>query len=140
MAGGKGKINEHPKAGTNNFKHRKGDINRSGANRKYSTSFFLQNFKDVEGLTKAKYYEALAKLLELSEAELIEVRDNPDAPAWIKLTIKDLLNEKTRAKIMTEVLDRLYGKAKEEYVIKGEMEVNTNIVAPIQVVIDGIPK
>lgn len=141
MAGGNKKIHEHPNAGKNSLRHRPQDINRTGLNRRYCTAAFIKENGHVEGLTKRQYYDAVSKMLEMTETDLKELEQKSDTPIWMKFTIKDLMNPKKRQKLMTEMFDRLYGKAKEEYVINGDLNHTvTPVVAPIQVVIDGEPK
>lgn len=140
---GRGKIHEHPNAGKSTFRERPNDINRKGGgNSRFTTKFFNDHYKEIEGLTKPDFVNAISKLLEMNESDWDEIELNSETPAWIKFLIQDLRNPKSRSKAMTDVLDRLFGKAKEEYVIKGEMthDVNSNFASPIQVIINGQPK
>lgn len=142
---GRGKIHEHPNAGKSTFKERPNDINRLGAggkNSRFTTKFFNDHYKDIEGLTKADFVNAISKLLEMNESDWTEIELNSETPNWIKFLVADLRNPKSRSKAMADVLDRIFGKAKEEYVIKGEMshDVTTNFASPIQVIINGQPK
>lgn len=121
MAGGRGKINEHPNAGKGNFSANPENINRKGRPVKnYKEHISEIKSKGYQAPTHAEYYEMVSLLLSMTEDDLKEFATDEDRPYWIRCLIVDMNNKQTRQRFMEDLRDWLYGKAKQE--IKAEVK------------------
>ena len=112
--GGKGKIHLHPNSSKGNFAVNKQNINSSGLNRKSFTSFNLKCKENgIEEVTRNAYYSTVSNLMNLTEAELIDISNDKEEVQWLRWLIEDLQNKDVRAKIMTDYRDWLFGKAQQ---------------------------
>jgi len=114
MAGGKNKINEHPKAATNTFRERPNDINKSGANRKLISDVIIK--LNSEGYTKTSKEEITSvylTLINVDRSELIEMSTDLEQPILVQIIAIELLNGKG-FEIIEKMLDRSIGKAEQK--------------------------
>lgn len=115
MAGGKGKIHEHPNAGISTFRERKDDINRSGANRKTFASFNKKcKANGLTGLTQKQYIETLSYLYELTEIEVKQLADDKDQPLALRLLIAELTDPQSRGKTLQDLRNYLFSQGVEK--------------------------
>ena len=125
MPGGKGNIKPSDNPKPFNSKEGNKNINRSGANRKTWSKIN----KDLEALglepvKKETYMELIGRLMNADDEVLDELALNPKTPRWVKNTIVDLNESKSRDKIMSEYRDWMFGKATQKVVTEDE-EGNT---------------
>lgn len=119
MAGGKGKIHEHPNAGKSTFAKRKQDINRSGLNRKSIASVNLElEKKGYKAANKQDIIDCYLRLINLDMPELTEMIKDKDQPAMIRIVGKAILSGKG-FDIIEKMLDRGIGKADSKLTLEG---------------------
>jgi Mg/Co/Ni transporter MgtE len=122
MAGGRGKINEHPKVNTNGFDKNPQNINKKGVPKK-SFAQFNEKLKAEghEALTKTQLVEAYGLIFNLPEEELKLIALDLKQPFALRLIINEMSNSKTRSKALADFRDYAFGKA------LAEMKVQTNM-------------
>jgi surfactin synthase thioesterase subunit len=115
MAGGRGKIHEHPNAGINNFRQRPQDINRKGIAKK-SYNVFIENQKaqGVENVNKQNTKDMVSILFSMTQEQLIEVAKDPDMPFSIRAVINGLMDPATRQRELADWRDWAFGKADQD--------------------------
>lgn len=109
MAGGKGKIHEHPKAGSNDFSQRPNEAGRP--KKKYSEHISDVKKKGYEAPTKTEYFDMMGLLLAMDEEDLKDFAKDKSRPYWIRLIVIDLNDKKTRQRMMSDYRDWLFGRA-----------------------------
>ena len=120
MAGGKGKIHEHPKHNSNGFKKNPQNINKTGANRKSFGSFNkLCKDKGIEPLSQNEYVSTLSYLYQLTEEEVKILADDKEQPLALRLLIAELTDPQSRGKTLQELRDYLFHK--------GIISINQNV-------------
>ena len=128
MAGGKGKIHEHPKANTNGLDKNPQNINRNGRPKKvYNACIEEQKAKGYEAPTRDEFYEMVGLLFVMDEDDLAEFSANKDNPQAIRRIAIDLESDKFRSKLHSEYRDWLFGKATQKVVTEDD-EGNTQPV------------
>jgi hypothetical protein len=126
MAGGKGKIHEHPNANTKGFHKIPENINKTGTNRKSFSAFNLACKKiGVEELTEKQYIKSLSFLFSLTEEEIKKIASDKDQPLALRLMIAELTDPQTRGKTLQDFREYLFKKG----VLKVEV---TEIKPPIE--------
>ncbi len=91
------------------------NINRDGANRR-SYSAFNKKCKEagIEQVTKNIYFTSVSYLMSLTESEMNAILQNSEEPQWLRWQIESLLEPSTRAKIMADYRDWLFGRAEQK--------------------------
>lgn len=106
------KNNLGKKANTNGFAQNPENINRTGANRKtYSAIIKKYKQKGISPPTKAEYYDAIGCFLSMTEKELKDFVKEVENPYWLRIIAIELNQKTTRAKVMQDYRDWLFGKA-----------------------------
>lgn len=126
MAGGKGKIQEHPNAGSKNFKECPENINRSGRPRKLISNVINDlKEKGIKPASKQDIKEIYLSLINTPLDELTELIIDEDQPILVKIVGQEILNGKG-FDIIEKMLDRSIGKPdqKTEHDIKGNLGVS----------------
>jgi hypothetical protein len=115
MSGGKDKIHEHPNAGSNGFEKNPQNINRNGRPRKPFASI-NQSLKErgIEPISKSELLNSFQLIFNATEDELQELVEDPETPLAYKLMVRELRNEKTASKALTDLRNYLFGKAPEK--------------------------
>lgn len=123
MAGGRGKIHEHPNASKGGFHVNPQNINRKGTPKKSYKDFINDLKSDGYKLpTRTEYYEMIGMLLVMTKEDLDKKKADPSTPYWIKGTIEDLQDKKKRDRLMIDHRDWMFGKAAQhiDHTTKGE--------------------
>jgi hypothetical protein len=120
MAGGRGKIHEHPKVNTNGFDKRPGDAGRP--KKTYTQHIEELKGKGYKAPTKGEYYEMVGLLLSMEEDDIKDFAKDKTKPYWIRLLVMDLNSSKNRSRIMSDYRDWLFGSARQQvdHTSKGE--------------------
>jgi hypothetical protein len=120
MAGGKGKIHEHPNAGISNFKANPQNAGRPKKN--FSQHIEELKKKGYQAPTRTEYFDMVGLLLAMEEGDLKEFAQDKEKPYWIRLIVIDMNSKATRQKMMSDYRDWLFGKAeaKHDHTTKGE--------------------
>lgn len=106
MAGGRGKINEHPNAGKNSLKHRKEDINKNGRPKKIYTVV------KEKGYSKDDLKTALNEIAWYDESDINEALNDKKKPHIIRIVanqLKEAFDNGDWAKIK-EIMEHVLGK------------------------------
>lgn len=116
----------------------KENINRKGRPK----SRFTQVIEDLqssgaEKVTKDEFIGFLAAVLSMTEDEQRSLGKDKSKPMWMRLLIKDINDGSIRYKILPDVYDRIYGKAKETYEFSGEVKNSIEMFREIKVVVNG---
>ena len=123
MAGGKGKIHEHPNAGKSTFAERKQDINRTGLNRKSIASVNLElEKKGCKAANKQDIVDCYLRLINIDLPELTKMIKDDKQPAMIRIVGKAILSGKG-FDIIEKMLDRGIGKPDSKLTLDGGINV-----------------
>lgn len=112
-------------------------INRNGRPKKIVTK--LQETLQGEGnlpVTKAQFISYMTTIIGLDERKWDEVKTNDLTPKFVKV-IMETIEKDQRYKVIPDILDRIFGRAKEEFILNHKGENMNNLIAPIQVIING---
>ena len=106
MSGGRGKIHEHPNAGQNSFRHRPGDINRSG--RPKSIYTIIREM----GYTAQDIKEVFRELLFYTHNELKEAHEDQGKPIIVRIVANQLMQAFKKGDMgkIRELIDYTIGK------------------------------
>ena len=119
MAGGRGKIHEHPNAGKSTFAKRKQDINRTGLNRKSIASVNLElEAKGYKAASKQDIVDCYLRMISIDLPELTEMIKDDKQPAMVRIVGKAILSGKG-FDVIEKMLDRGIGKADSKLTLEG---------------------
>lgn len=121
MAGGRGKIHEHPNAGKNDFSVR-GGADGGRPKKLYSDHINDLKAKGYAPPTKTEYFDMVGLLLAMEEEDLKAFAQDKSRPYWIRLIVIDMNSKATRQKMMSDYRDWLFGRASQQidHTSKGE--------------------
>lgn len=134
MAGGKNKIHETGKGFQNNPQNiqRKGrPINR------FKTIIEKYIEQGAEPMTKDDFIKFLGVTMAMTENEMIALESDPNAPFWMRLVCRDIASGESRQKVLVDMYDRMFGKAKETHEFKGEIKNSIDMYREIKVNVNG---
>jgi len=125
MAGGKGKIHEHPNAGKSTFRERPHDINRKGVPKKAYNSFIEMHKGSTEMVNKRSIQDVVSILFNMTQAELMEAAKDESMPFTIRAVIGALLDPKSRQKELADWRDWLFGRAEQKVDLQADIISHT---------------
>lgn len=112
----------------NGFDKNPQNINRKGRPRKTFRTFNDRcKAEGVPVITKEEYMTTLNYLLSMTEDELKEITSDKEQSMFLKWIITDLRNVSLRCKMIQDVRDWLFGKAKENVQVEGKISTDINI-------------
>jgi len=123
MAGGRGKIHEHPNHAKSTFRERPGDINRKGFKKKAYNSFIDEHKKTHEMVEKKSIQEVIQIIFNMTKDELLEAAKDEHMPFTIRAVIGALLDPNSRQKELSDWRDWVFGRAEQK------VEVDASIIS-----------
>jgi hypothetical protein len=131
------KLKESQLIGLVPFSKENGNINLKGRPKKVLTE--LQERLESEGhhpVTKAEFISYMTTIIALPDDKWNEVKELPSTPKFIRLLMQSVEKDKFY-KVIPDILDRIFGKAKEEFILNHNGTGANNLITPIQVIING---
>ena len=114
---------EGKNGGTLNAMEKGETLNPNGRPKK---SFALLNEtlkkEGYEAVTKTQFIEAYTLLFSLDETKISEIAEDETQPLAIRLIIAELTETQSRGKTIQNMVDYMFGKAKEE--VKHDIDAN----------------
>ncbi len=111
-------------------------INRKGRYKKVLTELETKLLKEgYAPVSKAEFISYMSVIIGLPEDKWNQVKSSNDIPKLIK-EIMIAVEKDKRFVVIPDILDRLFGKAKEEFLLNHKTD-NNSLITPIQVIING---
>jgi hypothetical protein len=131
------KVKESQLVGLVPFAKENGNINMNGRPKRIITK--LEDAVKCEGylpVTKAEFISYMTTIIGLPEEKWNEVKNLETTPKFIRL-LMERVEKDNQYKVIPDILDRIFGKAKEEFILNHKGDNMNTLITPIQVIING---
>jgi len=131
------KVKESQLVGLVPFSKENGNINLNGRPKRIIT--ILEEQLKGEGhhpVSKPEFISYMTTIIGLPEDKWNEIKALETTPKFIRI-LMERIEKDNQYKVIPDILDRIFGRAKEEFILNHKGDNANNLITPIQVIING---